>query len=113
MGSKPWREISAKNRMDSERLQRVEAGAWSILLESELTRLRESRGITQAELASSLALSQARISQIEHQNDLNLSTLGQFVHGMGGVLRVVAEFSDTTVTIFESSADEPGKFYRQ
>lgn len=109
MPHKPWREISAKNREDPERVARVEAGARAMLAISALTQLRESLGLTQAELASSLTMSQARISQIEHQGDLTLSTLDQVVHGMGGELEISVRFPDRTVTILGSDANEPNK----
>src|SRR6476646_4574338 len=75
MARTSWRAVSAKNREDPERAARVESGARAMLAISALTQLRESLGLTQTNLASSLAVSQARISQIEHQDDLTLSTL--------------------------------------
>jgi transcriptional regulator with XRE-family HTH domain len=109
MARMPWRDISAKNREDPERVARVESGARAMLAISALTRLRESLGLTQAELASSLAMSQARVSQIEHQDDLTLSTLDQVVHGMGGELRINVMFPDRIVELIGSGAGEPGE----
>jgi transcriptional regulator with XRE-family HTH domain len=102
MGHRPWREISAKNRMDPERVERVASGTRAMLLISELTKLRESRALTQSELASSLAVSQARVSQIERQGDLNLSTLDDYVRAMGGELRVTVVFPDQTVELVDA-----------
>jgi transcriptional regulator with XRE-family HTH domain len=99
MGRKPWREISARNRKDPERAARIEAGARAMLLVSELTKLRESRDLTQVELASALDVSQARVSRLERQDDLYLSTLAEYVRAMGGELRVSVVFPDETVEL--------------
>jgi transcriptional regulator with XRE-family HTH domain len=94
--------MSAKNREDPARVARVEDGARAMLLISELTRLRESRALTQAALATSLGVSQARISQIEHQDDVTFSTLDQVVHGMGGELEIYAKFPSETIPLLGS-----------
>jgi transcriptional regulator with XRE-family HTH domain len=107
MATQPWREISAKNRLDPARVARVEQGARTTMLISALTELRESRGITQADLAASLGISQARVSQIEHQNDLNLSTLEEVVNGLGGRLKISAVFPDQTIDLVERDAEKP------
>jgi transcriptional regulator with XRE-family HTH domain len=102
MARTSWRDVSAKNRTDPARVARVQSGARAMLLISALTELREARGLTQSEVASSLAVSQARISQIEHQGDMNLSTLDEVVRGMGGELRVSVVFPDQTVELLGS-----------
>jgi transcriptional regulator with XRE-family HTH domain len=99
MARKPWREVSARNRNDPERIARVESGARAMLVVSALTELRESRGLTQADVASAAGVSQARISQIEHQGDLSLSTLDGVVRGIGGHLRISVDFPDETVEL--------------
>jgi transcriptional regulator with XRE-family HTH domain len=107
MARTSWREVSAKNREDPARVARVESGARAMLFISAVTQLRESLGLTQSELASSLAISQARVSQIEHQDDLTLSTLDQLVHGMGGELRISVMFPDRIVELLGSDSSEP------
>jgi transcriptional regulator with XRE-family HTH domain len=59
-----------------------------------LTDLRESLGVTQAQLAGSLGVSQPNISKIERNDDLYLSTLGGYVAALGGRLEVRAVFPD-------------------
>jgi transcriptional regulator with XRE-family HTH domain len=105
MVRKTWREISAEDRKDPERVARIQAGARAMLVVSALTELRESLGLTQSGLASSLAISQARISEIEHQGDLKVSTLDEFVRGMGGELRISAAFPDHTVDLLGGASD--------
>jgi len=102
MATKPWREISTKHRKSPERIARIEAETAAMLVISALTELRESRKLTQAQLASTLDVSQARVSRIENQDDLNLSTLNEVVRGMGGELRISAVFPDETVELLGS-----------
>lgn len=56
--------------------------------------LRKQRGMTQAQLADLLDVSQANISRIEHQDDLYLSTLRGYVEALGGELEITAKFPD-------------------
>jgi transcriptional regulator with XRE-family HTH domain len=60
----------------------------------KLAELRESRKLTQQGMARHLAISQGRVSQIEHERDLHLSTLSSYVTALGGRLRIRAEFPD-------------------
>jgi transcriptional regulator with XRE-family HTH domain len=101
----PWREASAKYRKDPARAARIAEGTRAILDANALQRLRETRGTTQAALASALSKSQARVSQIERQEDLYLSTLDEYIRAMGGRLRMIAEFPDETVEIVSKSSD--------
>ena len=75
-GHRPWREISAKNRTDPARNARVTAGVREMLLIADLTALREARALTQSALATEIGVSQARISQIEHQGTPRHDILG-------------------------------------
>lgn len=57
-----------------------------------LGELREARNLTQVELAKRLKIDQAAVSKIEHRTDMYLSTLETMIEGMGGKLKMVAEF---------------------
>ena len=105
MAHKTWREISAEDRKDPERVARIQAGARAMLVVSALTELREALGLTQSELASSLAISQARISEVEHQGDLKVSTLDEFIRGMGGELKISAAFPTHSVNLLGDTSD--------
>jgi predicted XRE-type DNA-binding protein len=95
----PWSEISAHVRSDPARAARIAEGTRAILDAAALTKLRESRDLTQVEIASDLDVSQARVSRIERQDDLYLSTLDEYVRAMGGQLRVSVVFPDETVEL--------------
>lgn len=64
-----------------------------------LAELRASRRITQQQLAEALRVSQANVSRVEHQDDLNLSTLRSYVEALGGGLQIRAVFEDETIDL--------------
>jgi predicted transcriptional regulator/DNA-binding XRE family transcriptional regulator len=60
---------------------------------SSLKRIRESCGLTQAQLARRLDVKQAAISKIEKRDDLQLATVRKYVEALGAKLNIDAEFS--------------------
>lgn len=64
-----------------------------------LVALREARGQTQNQLASTLNMSQSNVSRVEHEEDVYLSTLRRYVAALGGQLEVSAVFPDETVRL--------------
>ena len=60
--------------------------------EMRLQELRTHRRFSQEVLAKAMHVSQASISQTERRDDVMLSTLQNYIEGLGGKLRVVAEF---------------------
>lgn len=104
-----YEKMSAEARTDVER--RVEAS----LHEMPLYELRAARRLTQQQLAQTLGLSQAAVSQMEHRTDLYLSTLENFVEAMGGHLEIYAVFGDGKIkltcapedNVRSSRADKP------
>lgn len=89
-----YREKFAK--LPPERQKRIKARAKEIMAEEmSLRSLRKAREMTQAKLADELGIKQENVSRIEKRTDLLLSTLTKYVEGMGGKLRLVAEFPDS------------------
>jgi hypothetical protein len=105
MSRTPWRKAFEKRLDDPEVEARIQGGARAMLDAAVLARLRESRGITQKKMASDLCLSQVRISRIEHQKDIYLSHLSEYVEALGGRLHVTAEFPDETVELVTKIRD--------
>jgi DNA-binding XRE family transcriptional regulator len=68
------------------------------LAEIGLFELRRKRDLSQKVLADRLGVSQPTISQLERAKDARLSTLNDYVEGLGGQLRIVAEFADEGVS---------------
>ena len=61
--------------------------------EMSLRDLRKALGKTQAAMADRLGIKQENVSRIEQRSDMLLSTLNNYLRGMGGRLRLVAEFA--------------------
>ena len=93
-GRRNFRELRERVVADPERRKRVEelGRAYDAVL--ALADLREARGVTQAELAGALGVSQPNISKLEGKGDIRLSTLGGYVAALGGRLEVRAVFPD-------------------
>lgn len=64
----------------------------------DLAELRRMAGITQVQLAETLATSQGQISRIEGQNDMLLSTLCAYLTALGVKASLVVTVGETTVT---------------
>jgi DNA-binding XRE family transcriptional regulator len=92
--TKSFRKIAEQITADSERRARVDEYRRAIDVALRLAELRRQHGITQAELARRLDVSQANISRIEHEEDIYFSTLRQYVEALGGELEVTAVFGD-------------------
>ena len=83
-------------RLPLEEQKRIKARAKEIMAEEmSLSALRKAREMTQTSLAEQLGINQENVSRIEKRTDLLLSTLTKYVEGMGGKIRIVAEFPDS------------------
>jgi len=98
-GRKSFDELRAGVDADTVRRARVEGIKHAMRDVLALSQLREERGLTQRELAEQMRVTQANISRVEHQEDLYLSTLRNYVEALGGRLEVHAVFDDQTVDL--------------
>jgi len=87
------------DKLPQKRRQKISDRAQALLLEMALQDLRKSRNLTQQELAKSLKVNQSALSKMEHQQDMNISTLRNIVQAMGGSLKLIATFPDDEVVI--------------
>ncbi len=60
----------------------------------QLAEIRKAAGITQATLAKTLGVSQARISAIEHGDISGIDVIRAYVQAIGGSIDVVATLGD-------------------
>ncbi len=75
--------------------QRVKERAARLIAEElNLREMRRLRKLTQARLSKKLKIGQEGVSRIESRTDLYLSTLRNYVEGMGGKLSLIVEFPD-------------------
>jgi len=97
--AKNFRVLQERIRADPARRARIEQIERAVRDAQALGELRESRKLTQTAVAGSLAVSQANISRIEHEEDLYLSTLRDYVAALGGRLEIRAVFPDEVITL--------------
>lgn len=60
----------------------------------QLAEMRSAAGVTQAELAGALGVSQARVSKIEHGEISGIDVVRAYVAALGGTVDVVARLGD-------------------
>jgi transcriptional regulator with XRE-family HTH domain len=79
------------------------------IVEYHLAELRQLRQLTQVELARQLGISQSGLSAMEKRADVQLSTLRDYVEGLGGRLELTAVFDgDVRVPlVLDSGAAAP------
>jgi predicted XRE-type DNA-binding protein len=65
----------------------------------QLAQLRKNTGLTQAQVAAMMGVSQARVSQIEHGKVTEVDAIRGYVEALGGTVDVVARVGDWTVKV--------------
>ena len=60
-----------------------------------LTDMRKKAGLTQAEVAEVMGVTQQRVSAIENGAIAELATLADYIRAIGGELKVIADFGDS------------------
>ncbi len=75
------------------------AARQELLARIGLYELRQERMISQMDLAKDLGVTQSAISKFEHGADPRISTLREYVAGLGGELEVRARFGEREVLL--------------
>ncbi|VAW42309.1 hypothetical protein MNBD_CHLOROFLEXI01-1797 [hydrothermal vent metagenome] len=88
-----------KEKMSPQRREQIEDRVQAILISMALQELRQTRHLTQQQLANILNVNQAALSKMENQTDIRVSTLSKLLSAMGGSLKIVAEFPEGQVII--------------
>lgn len=70
-----------------------------LLGELLLSEMRELTGKSQRQVAATLGIKQPSLSKLEHQDDMQISTLQKIVQALGGELEMVARFPTGEVRI--------------
>ena len=71
----------------------------AMLYQLTLAEVRESRKITQNELAGRMNINQAAVSKLENRAGISLTKLQKMVEAMGGELDIIVKFPDKEFTI--------------
>jgi DNA-binding transcriptional regulator YiaG len=101
-----WREIRAEavaqGLLDSARADAARKGMHDAVQAERLADIRKAHGhARQSDVAELMGVSQARVSKLE-SGDLShteLGTLQSYVAALGGSLRIVAEFGESSVEL--------------
>lgn len=104
--TRKFSDLEAK--MSPERLAATDALAKEIIAEMNLANMRQSRGLSQSDLADALDVHQPAIAKIEQRSDMHVSTLRNYIEAMGGKLLLYALLPDgiTKITFDNLAAAE-------
>ena len=97
MKTKPFSTL--RDKMTPEQRAESKTRAQLALLHLTLAELRKSLDLTQEEVADKLGVVQSALSTIEHQDDIQVSTLSRYINSLGGSLTIVARFPDKEIII--------------
>lgn len=97
-----WRGVRARGRDADPRTAADQAAGKAEARERreayvrghQLAEIRTAAGVTQAELAGAMGVSQARISKIEHGEISGIDVVRAYVAALGGSIEVVATLGD-------------------
>jgi transcriptional regulator with XRE-family HTH domain len=105
-GHKPFKKLSDTLQSTPEGYAAVERERRILRDVLALSKLREARGVTQADLAKAWDVSQVNVSRVEHETDVYLSTLRSYVQALGGRLEINAVFPDQTIPLGLPTSEE-------
>ena len=88
--------------MGRRRVQRAKQAARRNMEAMLLGEVRKQLGFTQTSVAKAMNVSQSALSQMESQNDLQLSTLRRLVKALGGELDIVARFGERSIVLVDA-----------
>lgn len=106
--ARKWRDVREQARRSrqftDDQLTAARRETEATVQAYRLAEVRKSKAMSQVALAEKMDISQTRVSRIE-RGDISrteVGTLVSYVTGLGGRLRVVAEFDDGTIEVTQS-----------
>jgi len=97
MKTKSFSEL--RKQMTPERRAKNETRAQLMLLLLTLAERQKSLGVKQEDIDKDLEAVQFSLSQLESQDDLQVSILSRYIKTLGGNLKLVAQFSDDEIVL--------------
>ncbi|MGI9006556.1 MAG: helix-turn-helix domain-containing protein [Streptosporangiaceae bacterium] len=103
-GYAKWSDVRARGRAADPRTSEEQSAGKATARERreayvrghQLAEMRTAAGLTQAELAEALGVSQARVSKIEHGEISGIDIIRAYVAALGGTIDMVARIGDRT-----------------
>jgi len=97
MKTKPFSEL--RKRMTPDRRAKNQIRAQLLLLHLTLAELQESLEMTQDEKEKDLSVVESTLSELENQEDIQISTLSRYIKALGGSLKLVADFPNKEIVL--------------
>jgi len=91
----------ASGQISEQALDQARAERDAYVTGYRLAELRAKTGLTQAQVASAMGVSQARVSAMERGDvrSLTVASVLAYITALGGRVRIVASLDDTDVTL--------------
>ena len=100
MAKRKFSELRERtSRRDPERVANVAEYRRAMEDALALAELRNSRNVTQIQLAAALGITQGNVSRMEARSEIYLSTLRSYIEALGGHLEIAAVFGDEHVPV--------------
>lgn len=87
------------NRMSPQRRAKIDKEVRAELEQMLLSELRRLSGMTQVQLADALGIKQPTLSQLEQQDDMQISTLRRIIEALGGELEIIAKLPNGRIAL--------------
>jgi hypothetical protein len=97
-----WADLERELYASGVSPEEIESGARQLLAQARGYQLAETRkqlGIGQKQIAATMSVSIARVSQIEHGEVSSFEVIARYVEALGGRLDLVADFGDRTIRL--------------
>jgi DNA-binding XRE family transcriptional regulator len=99
MPRKNFKELRDEVMAQTGAAERVAAQRQELLVRIGLYELRQEQRVSQMDLATELGVTQSAVSKFEHRVDPRISTLRDYVAGLGGELEIRVRFDDREIVL--------------
>lgn len=106
-GHTKWSKIRDEMRSKPGADEAIARARERSMEEIRLYELRHAEAVRQAELAGRLKITQGAVSKFEHADDVRISTLRQYLEGLGARLELIAVFEDEDRRVPIELGEEP------
>lgn len=96
-----WAEAIERGQVSEEAITQARVEQDAQVAGYRLTELRQRTGMTQAQVADAMGVSQSRVSAMERGDvtSLTLASVRTYITALGGTIRLVASIDDTDITL--------------